>query len=53
LVNDQWEYSIVGAKTRSLELENSGDPAKKVRAIAVRGVDGSGALSPASILAIE
>jgi uncharacterized lipoprotein YddW (UPF0748 family) len=53
LVNDQWECSIVGAKTRSLELENSSDPAKKVRAIAVRGVDGSGALSPASILAIE
>ncbi|MFM8398905.1 MAG: hypothetical protein ACKOAH_13830, partial [Pirellula sp.] len=53
LVADKWQVSIVGAQTRSLELDPPSDPAKRVRAIAVAGVDGSGTLSRASILAIE
>ncbi|MFY8072483.1 MAG: hypothetical protein ACOVNQ_12395, partial [Pirellula sp.] len=53
LVGDKWQVSIVGAQTTSLELDPPSDPAKRVRAIGVAGVDGSGVLAPASILAIE
>ena len=53
LVADKWQVSIVGAQTTSLELDPPSDPAKRVRAIGVAGVDGSGVLAPASILAIE
>jgi hypothetical protein len=53
LMDDKWQVSIVGAQTQSVDLHNPSEPAKRVRAIAVAGVDGSGSLAPTSILAIE
>ncbi|MFM8571286.1 MAG: glycoside hydrolase family 10 protein, partial [Pirellula sp.] len=53
LVQGKWELSILGPETQSLQIQPSSEPETRVQAIAVAGVDGTGALGPASILAIN